>query len=425
MLKSFCLIGAFLGFLAAGCMIPPETIPEGVCPERVPFYGYEYNRDHDHDEVTVCRYSLISKINVPIDNGSKIVTIEEGFDKSNLRIYGLTQKLERFQLKDKTIPLVNKLIICDAIMSTAQNIVNTFNYWTARGFNGWDRAVQLMTEVKALMIKTHSELVASDNGCVEHEEIMFHLRDTMFGCDTIDDEPPPDGVYPNDLPRRKKRFGKEERETLMRSIFFKLITPEKPEGQKTNLVEGMKILNDLSAESFQNLDNPSISQDEKLIFWKAVLTSANYAYNAVAYWRKKGFYGQSTHVALDVCWGLKELASKMHDELSKSESGCIANRIFDYDFTLDVDSYGSPDLGEITLPIPPQPEVGGVARPSKDTVTLPILTQPKVGRVARSGKDAVNPPFRKVGSSRLTPLPPLSSAPPTRRVVKSWSSDSD
>jgi hypothetical protein len=423
MLKSFCLVGALLGFLAAGCMIPPpDAIPQGVCPERVPFYDYDYSYCR-YIGIAVCEYSLFSKIHVPIDNGSKIVTIEEGHRDAHCRVCGLITKLGRFQLEDKTIPLVNKLVICDAIISSVQNMFNTFSYWAARGFDRINsETMQNLEKLKAYAIRIHTELVASESGCLKRK--CDYGSDTS-GCDTIDDETPPDGVYPNDLPRRKKRCGREERETLMRSIFFKLITPEKPEGQRKNLVEGMKILNDLSAESFQNLDNPSISRDEKLIFWKAVLTSANYAFNAVAYWRKKGFQGMSTHVALDACWVLKKLASKIHDEVSNSESGCIASRVFDYDFTLDIDSCGSPDLGEITLPIPPQPEMGEVARPSKDTVTLPILTQPKVGRVAQSSKDTVNPPFRKVGFSWLTPLPPLSSAPPTRRVVESRSSDSD
>ncbi|MDR1235540.1 MAG: hypothetical protein LBJ96_00885 [Holosporaceae bacterium] len=334
MLKSFCLVGAFLGFWAAGGMIPsPDAIPEGVCPERVPFYNYE--------GTFVWGYSFCSKINIPIHNGSEVVTKEEWHRDASDRIYGMVQSLEIHQLNNETISLGNKLIICDAIISSAQNMLNTFDYWAARGFNKLDecgrRRMEGMTKVKAFMVKTRAELVASDSGCVKHKEVRF--LGVKMG-DTIDYRIP-DGVYPDDWPRLGRLHHGVLRDTLPESVFFKLVTSAEPEGRKVNFVEGVEILRGTLTELLHNLNNPSISRDEKLALWQPVLTSLKYAINTINYWRSEdfspcvgGFFWGTSRVLEARYFGetfsayrsLSIFVPEIYDELSKSKSGCIPNR---------------------------------------------------------------------------------------------------
>jgi hypothetical protein len=352
MLKSFCLVGAFLGFFAAGCMIPsPDAIPEGVCPERVPFYNYE--------ETFVWDYSFCSKINIPIRNGSEVVPKEEWHRDASGRIFGMVRSLEMYQLNNETIPLGNKLIICDAIISSAQNILDTFDYWAARGFDKLDgialKRIQSMRGVKEFMLGTRAELVASDNGCVKHTEL--HYCGVMMG-DTIDYRIP-DGVYPDDWPRQGRLHHGVLRDTFPESVFFKLVTSAEPEGRKVNFVEGLEILRGTLTELLQNLDNPSISREEKLALWKPILTSVNYAINTINYWYFEdfspcvgGFFqdhrgkGRYFGEVFDAYYNLSRFVPEIYDELSNSKSGCIQNREFPH-FDKEIGEHCSPPRGYV------------------------------------------------------------------------------
>ncbi|MDR2107087.1 MAG: hypothetical protein LBO73_01000 [Holosporaceae bacterium] len=323
MLKIFWLTAIFFGCFAVECMhIPPETIPTGVCPERIPFYNYE--------GTSVCEYSFFSKINVPINNGSGITTIEERYGKAHDRLFSLAAKLERFQLEDATIPLINKLIICDAIISSAQNILDTFNYWAVRGFDKFDpQEMQTMERLKILILETRAELVAGGSGCVRHNETLFF--DIYDECDIIDAEEVPVGIYPDDLPRLGELYRKH-RKVLPESIFFKLMIPEGSSERKINLPEGLGVLKNTLAELLQNLNNPLIGRKAKLESWKAVLTSAEHANNAILHWYKEGFRLRCTDGIFGAYPNLKDFVSEIYDELLNSESGCVANRelpIFD------------------------------------------------------------------------------------------------
>ncbi|MDR1236392.1 MAG: hypothetical protein LBJ96_05285 [Holosporaceae bacterium] len=390
----------------------------GVCRENEPFYDWK--------DTYVESKSMLVVVAIPINNGSLIVYKKENIFDATGRLINLTKKLAEIRLEQQDIPLENKVKICDAIIKSAIYVLNTLHYWASFGYKKFRFLPnENSNEVKEYVSEIRKDLVGS-SGCIPKR--VFPRSWCGVGCDVAEEvmEIIPEGVFPYDVPRHLKYGVTRYVAVDMKTLFFKLVSVT-GEVQKINVMEGLKILDSWKSNFINTkLNQQSIPLDEKIAICDSIINSSTNILNAIHYWveRMSGwdaslpFFGDPFEDATD----LKECISEIRERLLGNSHPPIHPR------KESISEIRERLLGNshtCTLPIPPQPEMGGVARPSKDTVTLPILTQPKVGRVARSSKGAVNPPFRKVGSSRLTPLPPLSSAPTPRRVVKPWSSDSD
>jgi hypothetical protein len=295
----------------------------GVCRENEPFYDQKNY---------VKEMSMFSMIAIPVNDGSQTVYRKENLVDATVRLRTLTEKLIKIQLKQPTIPLENKITVCNAITESITRVLNTYYYWANLGYANlhypWYRDIGLAM-MNEYVLKIREDLINSNDGCIPDRILPKGLQDLMYTdrwsfdeCDVVKEEP--EGVFPYDVPRylpRKDCYPRVNMET----VFFRLVSATN-EIQKVNIVEGAKILDDWTNDFINiKLNNQSIPLNEKISICDSIIKSCKNIRNAMRYWMNNGV-GPGWDAAIPIfgdpsakAYHLRKRISKIREELLKND----------------------------------------------------------------------------------------------------------